>query len=173
MTSIDGSTVFTPDSSTIANGVYTPGTTAKTPPIDIWDGRRRTAVPMPGHTYQIFLQDTNKAILMTDDGGAYLGHMDSDWTKHGTWLCGEKNGYFGFTQLGRYLGHTMTGHIHAWASNFDNWEFFTVNKNEEGGYKQLMPHWSYSLETIYADGDGPKLLLRDYGTESWEFVKVG
>ncbi|KAK5994276.1 hypothetical protein PT974_04748 [Cladobotryum mycophilum] len=171
MSSKNGSPIMTPATSTTDSTLYTPESTARTTIGEVWDGRHFT-VPSAGNTYQIFQRGTKNAILMTEDGGAYVGDIDYDKLKHNVWLCVEKNGYFGFTQLGRYLGHTMSGHMHAWANNFENWEYFVIKKHQDGGYQLMMPHWWYSLKTVRIVGNGPNLELGDHGTTFWEFVKV-
>lgn len=171
MTSTNSTAIWTPDTSVVSALENTPEGSTETPPSDAWDGRR-FAVPTAGQTYHIFLRDTNKAIMMTEDGGAYLGDNDRDQSKHNVWQCVEKNGYLGFIQQGRYLGHNIFGRMQAAVHHIHNWEYFTVKKHRDGGYKLLMPHWWFALKTVCVVGNGPDLEIRDHGTETWDFVLV-
>ncbi|KAL6871696.1 hypothetical protein HDV57DRAFT_270545 [Trichoderma longibrachiatum] len=162
----------TDDSSTTCTQ-YTPETTEPTIVGEPWDGRRY-AVPWPGNKYHIFINDTDRAICANDSGGVYVYDINSDVHQQYTWLCVEKNGYFGFnnTQTGRYIGHNSHDLLRAEAWNFEAWELMTVRKHPEGGYELLSPHWWHTLKKVTVLAGSDELVLRQHGTTLWQFVKV-
>jgi hypothetical protein len=119
----------------------TPETSEPTICGEIWDGRRY-AVPWPGNKYNIFLNGTNRAICLNEIGDLYVHDVNQDIFQQYTWLCVEKNGYFGFVnpQTGRFMGHNTANKLHSATFKHEAWELMTVRKHPEGGYELLMPH---------------------------------
>ncbi|TFA99698.1 hypothetical protein CCMA1212_008529 [Trichoderma ghanense] len=160
----------TDDSSTTCTQ-YTPETSEPTIVGEPWDGRRY-AVPWPGNKYHIFINDTDRAICSNESGGVYVHDINSDVHKQFTWLCVEKNGYFGFVNMatGRFIGHNNQDLLRSEALNHEAWELMTVRKHPKGGYELLMPHWWHTLKRVSVVAGSDDLVLRQHGTTLWQFV---
>ncbi|KAK4062960.1 hypothetical protein Trihar35433_8755 [Trichoderma harzianum] len=163
---------LTDDSST-AFTQFTPETSEQTVLGEIWDGRRY-AVPWPGNKYNIFMNDTNRVICSHDGGGLYVYDIEHDVNKQYTWLCVEKNGYFGFVNIhsGRFMGHNNQEKLHSATFQHEAWEFMTVRKHPDGGYELLMPHWWHTLKKVCVLPGSDDVVLRQHVTTLWQFVKV-
>ncbi|KAL7930753.1 hypothetical protein V8C35DRAFT_312131 [Trichoderma chlorosporum] len=152
---------------------FTPETSAPTIIGELWDGRRY-AVPWPGNKYNIFMNDTNRVICSNDVGDLYVYDIDRDTIKQQTWLCVEKNGYFGFvnTHSGRFMGHNNADKMHSATFQHEAWELMTVRKHPEGGYELLMPHWWHTLKKLCVLAGSDDVVLRQHVATLWQFVKV-
>ncbi|KAL7817906.1 hypothetical protein V8C44DRAFT_207825 [Trichoderma aethiopicum] len=137
------------------------------------DGRRYV-VPWPGSKYHIFLDGTDQVICSHDDGKLHLCDADKDDLQLHTWVCVEKEGYFGFfnTHTGRFIGHGNDGWMHSTAKNHRGWELITVRRHPEGGYELLMPYWSHTLKKVRVFDGSKTVVLKRYGTTRWQFVKA-
>ncbi|UKZ76806.1 hypothetical protein TrVFT333_004518 [Trichoderma virens FT-333] len=120
------------DDSSTAFTQFTPETSEPTVVGEPWDGRRY-AIPWPGNKYNIFMNDTNRVICSNDAGDLYVYDIDCDVNKQQTWLCVEKNGYFGFvnTHSGRFMGHNNADKLHSVTFHHEAWELMTVRKHPE------------------------------------------
>ncbi|KAM0262930.1 hypothetical protein ACHAQJ_001523 [Trichoderma viride] len=161
------------DDSSTAFTQFTPETSQPTIVGELWDGRRY-AVPWPGNKYNIFINDTNRAICSSPDGTLYVYDIEHDVNKQHTWLCVEKNGYFGFVnpQTGRFIGHNNADLLHSATFQHEAWEFITVRKHPEGGYEILMPHWWHTLKKLCVLEGSDNVVLRQHVTTLWQFVKI-
>lgn len=159
----------TDDSST----AFTQFTPTETVFGEVWDGRRY-AVPWPGNKYNIFINGTDRAICTNNSGGLYVYDFYQDHFQQHTWLCVEKNGYFGFvnSQTGRFMGHNDNNKLHSGAFHHEAWELMTVRKHPEGGYELLMPHWWHTLKKVGVVEGSDDVVLRQHISTAWQFVKV-
>lgn len=161
------------DNSSTTFTQFTPETSQPTIFGEVWDGRRY-AVPWPGNKYNIFINGTNRAICSNPSGHLYVYDFDEDIFQQHTWLCVEKNGYFGFVnpQTGRFMGHNNCDKLHSATFQHEAWEFITVRKHPEGGYELLMPHWWHTLKKVCVVEGSDEVVLRQHITTLWQFVKV-
>ncbi|KAL7919640.1 hypothetical protein ACQKWADRAFT_300679 [Trichoderma austrokoningii] len=152
---------------------YTPETSEPTIFGEVWDGRRY-AVPWPGNKYNIFINGTNRAICCNPSGHLYVYDFNQDKFQQHTWLCVEKNGYFGFVnpQTGRYIGHNSHDKLHSATYQHEAWELMTVRKHPEGGYELLMPHWWHTLKRVGVVEGSDDVVLRQHISTVWQFVKA-
>jgi hypothetical protein len=161
------------DDSSTAFTQLTPETSQPTIAGELWNGRRY-AVPWPGNKYNIFINDTNRAICSNNNGDLYVYDIEQDICKQHTWLCVEKNGYFGFVnpQTGRFMGHDIAHKLHSATFQHEAWELMTARKHPEGGYELLMPHWWHTLKKLCVLEGSDDVVLRQHVTTLWQFVKI-
>ncbi|KAJ4861416.1 hypothetical protein T069G_02370 [Trichoderma breve] len=152
---------------------FTPKSSEPTIVNDLWDGRRYT-VPWSGSKYNIFINETNQAICSDEEGRLYVEDIKIDQNKQYTWLCVEKNGYFGFvnTDTGKFMGHNNANKMRSTAVNQQAWEFMTVRKHPQAGYELLMPYWWHTLKKVCVLKGSNDVVLQQHVTTLWQFVKV-
>lgn len=131
--------------------------------------------PWPGNAYIIIEKNTGRAITL------YQGHLFLNPESGGTiptglntWLCCERNNYWGFlnTVTGHYLGHDGGSGMRVSATRIQSWEMFVARPLAGGGYQLLMPHYSQTLQQIAVAEDGRHLTRRMHGGAVWEFRRV-
>ncbi|KAL7907364.1 hypothetical protein GGI35DRAFT_470583 [Trichoderma velutinum] len=137
------------DDSSTSTIQFTPKSPDPTIVGELWDGRRYT-VPWPGNKYNIFINETNEVICSNTLGALFVQDIDHKETRHYTWLCVEKNGYFGFvnTDTGKFMGHNNANKLHSAALHQSAWEYMTVRKHPQAGYELLMPYWWHTLKKV-------------------------
>jgi len=154
----------------------TSGITAHTPASDSSDSEScfRYRPLSHGHKFLIRERLSGKVIAyMSDDG---LGLQDMLKAKRADieWLCIERNGYFGLLnpKSGRYIGHNGNQVMRASATVLNGWECITTRDQLVGGHKLLVPHWFTTLRTVVIAEDGNKLVTREHGDTSWDFITI-
>lgn len=141
--------------------------------------QRRISIPWPGNTYMVVEKATGR-VLTLHNGEPILMELGTKGQKamqpaHYTWLCCERNNYWGFqsTATGKYFGHDgWRGGMRVSATILNCWEMFQARQLPGGGYQLLMPHHASTLYMIAIAEDGHHLARRMDGGAVWEFWQI-
>lgn len=120
------------------------------------------------------MNGTNRALWTNDSGDLHVYDFNEDHFRQHTWLCVEKNGYFGFVNLqtNKFIGHKDDDKLHSATVHHESWELMTVRQHPNGGYELLMPHWWHTLKKVGVIPGSDDVVLRQHISTAWQFVKV-
>ncbi|KAH8648590.1 hypothetical protein BX600DRAFT_475515 [Xylariales sp. PMI_506] len=136
------------------------------------------AIPWDGQIFLIRHRDSHQILSVDDRGNGRLSSFDdgeSDPTKYCQWQCVEKNGWFGFKHMGKFLGRGRGiggfSNLLAESKQLGNNQVFGLRQHPSGGYQIMaLNRWTY--DKIDVGQGGQKLVLVKDGGALWDFVSV-